>query len=471
MYQLRLFATLVISFCLLKPCSVAQDTQNDIDAFFIKDIYSYTLKEAKDYTWLSYMSEQIGGRLSGSPEAQLGVEYTKSVMESMNLDRIELQECTVPSWNRGYTELVAVIDSPSAGTFLLNATSLGNSQGSGRPGVYSSIIEVNTLDELKALPNAQIADKIVFFNRPMDPTQINTFRAYGGAVDQRGSGPALAGRKGAKAALVRSMTTKLDDVPHTGVTVFQSIDKHIPALAISTNDAEKLSSLLNKETVNVYIENDCSVGDSSLSYNVIGEIKGSEFPDQIILVGGHLDSWDLGGGAHDDGAGCVHALQVMETLKALDYSPKRTIRCVMFMNEENGLGGGKAYAKASNAKGEYHMAAIESDAGGFTPRGFGVGGQPDVLKEKFANIRAWVDLLGPYGLQLSPGGGGADINPLKSQGGMLFGLRPDSNRYFDFHHTKDDRIEAVNERELKLGSAAMTSLVYLLDKYGIDAQD
>jgi len=460
----------ICTLCFFVFLSNLTHSQSDEDAFFIKEIYSESLLNGQAYDWLHHLSENIGGRLAGSENAENAVIYTESILQSFNIDTVRLQKCEVPVWERGIVELVAVVNSSSKGTFILNSTSLGNSTGSGPQGIFGEVIEVQSLDELKALSPSEVSKKIVFFNRPMDPTQINSFRAYGGAVDQRGSGPALAAKKGATGAIVRSMTNQLDDVPHTGVTVFASGDKHIPSMAITTNDAELLSNLMDKEPVSIYMENDCFNGENKTSYNVIGEIKGSEHPDEIILVGGHLDSWDLGGGAHDDGAGCVHSMQVLSTLRALNYTPKRTIRCVLFMNEENGLGGAKAYAKASNEKREYHMAAIESDAGGFSPRGFGVGGSTLVFEEKFPNIRDWRNLLGSYGLELSPGGGGADINPLKSQGGLLFGLRPDSNRYFDFHHTANDRIAAVNQRELHLGAAAMTSLVYLLDKYGIESQ-
>jgi hypothetical protein len=207
---------------------------------------------------------------------------------------------------------------------------------------------------------------------------------------------------------------------------------------------------------------------NKISYNVIGEIRGSEYPDEIILVGGHLDSWDLGEGAHDDGTGCVQSMAVLQTLRQLGYQPKRTIRCVMFMNEENGLVGGRTYWKASNDKKEYHMAAIESDRGGFTPRGFTAEARDDVFKKKFKKATRWLPLLEPYGLTLMPGGSGADIGGLKSQGGLLFGLYPDSQRYFDYHHTAADLFETVNKRELELGAGAMTALVYLLDKYGLD---
>ncbi len=263
------------------------------------------------------------------------------------------------------------------------------------------------------------------------------------------------------------MTTKLDDVPHTGSTVYKKGVKKIPAIAISTNDAERLSHVLKKGTAKVYLQANCQMLSDKLSYNVIGEIKGSTYPDEIILVGAHLDSWDVGQGAHDDGAGCVHALNVIHTLKRLNYRPKRTLRCVMFMNEENGQAGAIKYTNESNAKGEFHLAAIESDAGGFTPRGFTCDAAEAIFIEKFRKVTEWLPLFEPYGLYLKKGGSGADISRLKSQKGLLCGFRPDSQRYFDYHHTDADRFETVNERELELGSAAMTAFVYLLDKYGL----
>ena len=329
------------------------------------------------------------------------------------------------------------------------------------------MIEVRGLDELEELGRARLQGKIVFYNRPMDPTQLNTFAAYGGAVDQRGIGASRASEYGAVATLVRSMTTRLDDVPHTGAMGYQDGVTPIPAFAISTNDAELLSRLLKHEPVNVFVRSTCRRPPPTTSYNVIGEIRGSTHPEEIILVGGHLDSWDVGEGAHDDGAGCVHAMQVIELLKKMNYQPRRTIRCVLFMNEESGLGGARAYWEASNAAGEYHMAALESDRGGFTPRGFTFDADDEVFTTKFQQVYAWLPLLEPYGLSLKKGGGGADISGLKSQKGLLIGFEPDSQRYFDYHHTAIDTFEAVNKRELELGAAAVTSLVYLLDKYGL----
>ncbi len=432
------------------------------DALFIKNIYNQVLTEAACYDWLTDLSTDIGGRLAGSEGADAAVLFTKSIMDTLGLDKVSLQECTVPHWERGAAEMVsATLQNGSSKS--LNATALGNSPG-GK--AKAEIVEVFTLEEVEKLGRRGIEGKIVFFNRPMDPTQIRTFNAYGGAVDQRGRGPAMASRFGAVGTVVRSMTTKTDNVPHTGVTIFGE-DPPTPAVAVSTMDADWLSAELKKGKVEISIETHCQTLPDKMSHNVIGEIVGSTYPEKIILVGGHLDSWDIGGGAHDDGSGCVHAMQVLHTLKALNYEPRHTIRCVLFMNEENGLGGATAYAEASNKKGEFHMAALESDAGGFTPRGFSVDGDNSIFAEKFKAMTDWLPLLEPFGLSLSKGGGGADINPLKSQKGVLIGFRPDSQRYFDFHHTADDTIEAVNQRELEMGAAAITSLIYLIDTHGL----
>jgi hypothetical protein len=301
----------------------------------------------------------------------------------------------------------------------------------------------------------------------MDRSELRTFNAYGGAVDQRVYGPAKAAEYGAVAALVRSMTTSIDEWPHTGVTHFKEGITPIPAIAIATKDAELLSSVLKTETVNVFIKNNAKVMPDRPSFNVIGEIKGSTFPNEIIVIGGHLDSWDVGGGAHDNGAGCVQSMEVLQLLRQSGYKPKRTIRCVLFMNEESGLAGGKAYAEEAKTSGENHIAALESDSGGFTPRGISCEGDEKTFIQKFKKVNVWNDFFEPYDLRIIKGGSGADIGPLKGLGTFLMGLRPDSQRYFDFHHTANDRIQAVNQRELSLGTATMASMVYLIDKYGL----
>ncbi|MEL6923156.1 MAG: M28 family peptidase [Bacteroidota bacterium] len=436
------------------------------DAFMIRNIYDKALTEGSCYNWLHHLCTRIGGRLAGSPQAAAAVEYTRQMLDTMGLDSVWLQPCVVPHWTRGDAEVARVVNSRQVGSVDLRALALGNSGATPDAGLTAEVVEVKTLDEVQELGET-LKGKIVFYNRPMDPTQIRTFNAYGGAVDQRVYGASRASAFGAVAVLVRSMTTRIDGVPHTGVTVFEDGVTPIPALAISTEDAELLSRLLRDEPVRVHLRTNCRMLEPTLSYNVIGEIRGSEKPEEIILVGGHLDSWDVGSGAHDDGAGCVHAMEVLQLMKRLNYQPKRTIRCVLFMNEENGLAGGLAYAEISNNRREYHLAAIESDAGGFTPRGFSCDAEATVFNDKFKQLSDWLPLLEPYGLALTKGGSGADISPLKSQQGLLVGFRPDSQRYFDYHHTAIDNIDAVNKRELELGAAAITSLVYLIDRYGL----
>lgn len=440
-------------------------SQETDDAIFIKNIYNKVLQDGSAYQWLNHLTTQIGGRLSGSPQAAEAVDYTRAMLDSLGLDSVWLQPCEVPHWIRGEKEEVHIV-TPAA-NINLPALALGNSVATPPSGITAEIIEVRSLDEVEKLGAKNIKGKIVFFNRPMDPTQIRTFNAYGGAVDQRVNGPSEAARYGAVATLVRSMTTLHDDHPHTGVMVNKEGINKIPAVAISTNAAEMLHKMLLEKKVTVYMKTNCQTLDPVQSYNVIGEIKGSTYPDEIILVGGHLDSWDVGQGAHDDGAGCVHAMEVIRTLKELNYQPKRTLRCVLFMNEENGLAGGLAYAEAANKKGEMHLAAVESDAGGFTPRGFSCDAENEVFADLYLKLQQWLPLLEPYGLMLTKGGSGADISPLKSQRGLLVGFRPDSQRYFDYHHTATDTFDAVNQRELELGAAAITALIYLIDKHGL----
>lgn len=444
----------------------AQRKTEEDDAFMIKQFYEEALDRQLSYKWLHYLSENIGGRIAGSPQSLAAVEFTAQVMDSLGTDTVYRLPCKVNYWYRGPKEQARIVNSPLIGTQDLKCLALGGSGSTGPQGLTAEVVEFKSLDELRSSGNRP-KGKIVFLSRPFDNKHLRTFNAYGSAVDQRVFGPELAAQMGAVACIIRSMTGRTDDWPHTGVTIFKDSSKVIPALALSTKGADVLSRCLSVGPTNMYLKSSCENRGLQDSYSVIGEIKGSKYPDEIILVGGHIDSWDVGGGAHDDGAGCVHSLEVLYLLKLLGYKPQRTIRCVMFQNEENGLAGGTSYAAYSNAKNEFHLAAIESDAGGFTPQGFGFDGDTKLLERFKKVIPQWEELLGPYNIQFSPGGGGADIGPLKSQKGMLFGLKPDSQRYFDYHHTEQDRIDAVHPRELALGSAAMASLVFLIDKYGI----
>ncbi len=430
----------------------------------IKQLFDEALSKGKSYEMLYDLSVNIGPRLSGSPGAAASVEWSRHVMEDFGFDSVWLQPVMVPHWIRGMKE-IGRINSRKMGTVEVNVCSLGGSVGTGPSGIAANVIEVKSFDELKSLGTKGVQGKIVFFNRPMDPTKINTFAAYGGAVEQRANGASEAAKYGAVAVLVRSMGSNLEDYPHTGNMRYAPNIVKIPALAISTRQAELLSKLLKEEKdLQFYMENHSVTLEDAPSFNVVGEIRGREFPKEIIVVGGHLDSWDLGQGAHDDGAGCVQSIEVLRLFNSIGYKPKRTIRAVMFMNEENGLRGGLKYAELAAKNKENHVAAIESDRGGFVPRGFTV---PSEEKAK-AKVRSWKPLLEPYGLSdFSLEGGGADIGPLANQGVPLIGFLPDSQRYFNYHHTAEDTIDKVDKRELELGSASMAALVYLIDKYGL----
>ncbi|MFZ4059187.1 MAG: M20/M25/M40 family metallo-hydrolase [Ferruginibacter sp.] len=434
------------------------------EVVFIKKIADEVMSNSKAYDNLRVLCKEIGPRLSGSIGAAKAVEATRKMLMDAGADTVYLQACWVPHWVRGEKETASVLLNNQK-TKLLNCTSLGNSIGTGKKGIYAPVVEVNSFAELDSLGETGIKGKIVFYNFPMNPTYIETFRAYGESGAYRTRGPSKAAKYGAKAVLVRSLASNPDIHPHTGTTIYNDSFPKIPALAISTENAIWLSNAIKQKSVkSIYVRNTAVMLPDVLSYNVIGELRGSIANQEIITVGGHLDSWDLAEGAHDDGAGCVQSIEVIRLFKALGIRPNRTIRAVMFMNEENGGKGAKQYLEAAEINKENHLFALESDAGGFTPRGFSL--DMDSLKVK--TIQQWVPLFYPYGIyEMKAGGSGSDISPLKKLGTALAGLRPDSQRYFDIHHAPTDVFEAVSRRELHLGALNMTILIYLIDKYGL----
>jgi len=452
----------ILSTLLIIPFFVFSQTDEKV----ISEIYTNSLTNGQSYSWLDYLSNNIGSRLSGSLGAEKAVEWTKDELESMGLDKVWLQPVMVPKWVRGVPEFAYIETSPGK-TIKVNICALGGSISTPPTGLKSKVIEVSGVDELEKLGTKNIEGKIVFFNRPMDASLINTFESYGGCVNQRYSGAMEASKFGAIGVIVRSMNLRIDVFPHTGSMTYGDIPPHkrIPSAAISTKHADLLSGMIKLDNnVQFYFKQNSKQLDDVLSHNVIGEITGSEFPDEYIVVGGHLDSWDLGDGAHDDGAGCTQSMEVLRLLKLSGIKPKRSIRVVLFMNEENGLRGGNKYAEIAAQKNENHIFALESDAGGFTPRGFYF----DCDQSNFEQILSWKSLFKPYLIHFFElGGSGADIGPLKNETNVLSGLKPDSQRYFDYHHAPNDTFDAVNKRELELGAATMTSLVYLIDKYGI----
>ena len=428
----------------------------------ISDIYSVSLNDSKSYDWLEYLSKNIGPRLSGSLNAERSVKWTKKTLESIGLDSIWLQPVMVPKWVRGNFEY-AFIESSPGNTINVNVCALGGSIPTPSSGIKSNVIEVKSFKELESLGKKNINNKIVFFNRPMQKELINTFESYSNAVNQRYDGARIASKYGALAVIVRSLTLKYDYVPHTGVMSYGNIPikSRIPAMAISTNDADLLSSMLNlNPNLKFFMKQNCRNFPDVLSYNVIGEIKGSKKPNDIILIGAHLDSWDLGDGSHDDGAGVVQCMDVLRILKKINYKFNRTLRVVLFMNEENGQKGAIEYFNISKKKKTNHLIAIESDAGGFTPRGFSI----NTNDLKFKKILSWKKYFEKYQVHyFVRGQSGVDIEYLKNENNVLVGLRPDSQRYFDYHHSSSDIFETVNQRELELGTAAIASLVFLSD--------
>jgi carboxypeptidase Q len=445
-----------------KKVSKNFSTEEKIDSTHIKTLFNSVLKDGKSYEWLRDLTQNIGGRLSGSSEAAKAIIWGEKLMNEVGLDSVWLQPVMVPHWVRGEKETAKYTTNGKNKNVPICA--LGFSIATPKTGILAEVIEVKSLEEAKAL-GVKMKGKIVFFNRPFDNTLINTFSAYGGCVDQRVQGAAICGQFGAKGVIVRSMTNSIDDFPHTGTMTYNDLpqEQHIPAAAISSKAATILSKDL-KENPNLkfFFKQSCETLPDAPSFNVVGEIKGTETPKNIFVVGGHLDSWDLGEGAHDDGAGVVQSLEVAYLFKKNNIKPKNTIRIVFFMNEENGTRGAKKYAELAKLNKENHIGGLESDAGGHTPRGFSI----QANAANTALLQSWKKLLAPYGLHdLDKGGSGADISPLKGEDVTLVGYRPDSQRYFDYHHTSRDTFDKVNKRELELGSASMASIVYLMDKY------
>lgn len=468
---MRKISLLIFTVFLLFSCAQKQEkaiisdelsAEEKQDSVNIKKLFDSALTEGKSYEWLRDLTQNIGGRLSGSLEAQKAVEWGEKLMKEVGLDSVWLQPVMVPHWVRGEKEIANYTVNGIQKNVPICA--LGFSIATPSEGILAEVIEVKSLEEAKAL-GSKMEGKIVFFNRPFDNTLIQTFKAYGGCVDQRVDGAAICGQFGAKGVIVRSMTNSIDDFPHTGTMLYGDLpeEKYIPAAAISSKAAEILSKdLKGNSNLKFFFKQSCKTLPDAPSFNVVGEIKGSKTPENIFVVGGHLDSWDLGEGAHDDGTGIVHSLEVAYLFKKNNIKPKNTIRVVFFMNEENGTRGAKKYAELAKLNKENHIGGLESDSGGHTPRGFSI----DANEANTILLQSWKKLLSPYGLhELEKGGSGADISPLKGENVTLVGYKPDSQRYFDYHHTSRDTFDKVNKRELELGSASMAGIIYLMDKY------
>jgi carboxypeptidase Q len=433
------------------------------DSLFIKRLSDEILSNSQAYENLRFLTKKIGARLAGSQGMVKSEKWGEEIMQKSGADKVWKQQCMVPHWVRGgKDEAIARQNNKDKGK-ALDVIALGNSIGSAKP-VVANVIEVSDFEDLEKKKDL-VKDRIVFYNYKFNPTFVHTFHSYRDAVKYRGQGPGNAAKYGAAAIIIRSMSHSTDNFPHTGSTRYDSNYARIPAVAVGLRDADWLSDAIKKnQALSIKLTTRGKFLPDTIGHNIIGELKGSEFPDEIITVGGHLDSWDNCEGAHDDGAGCVQTIEILRAFKAVGYTPKRTIRFVLFANEENGLRGGNKYAEEAKTKGEKHIFALESDAGAFTPRAFGLSSS----EEQFTKFRSWQPLIAPYGCSdFIKGGGGADIGPLnRALNTPVAGYIPDSQRYFDFHHARNDVFEAVNKRELDLGAVNMAALIYLVDKYG-----
>jgi hypothetical protein len=406
----------------------------------------------------------LGHRLSGTAGAARAVTWAKAKLESLGLDKVWLQPVQVPHWERGNIEEAIVIDGKRLRKLAI--TALGNSVGTDDAGIEAEVVEVKSLDDVAGLSDA-VRGKIVFYNRAMDPSLSDTFRAYSGAVDQRTRGASQAARFGARAVVVRSLSTLPDDDhPHTGGVFYTPNLPKIPAVAVSTHGANELAKFLaHSPHLRLKLRLSAQTYPDAPSFNVIGELKGATLPDEIVDVSGHLDSWDLARGAHDDGAGVVQSIEVVRAIHALKLRPSRTIRAVLFMSEEFGGIGGQEYARQARDKAENHIAALESDCGGYAPVGFTVDGSKEVL----AQVRAWRPFFQPlHADRIVAGGSGTDVEPLSEELGIpSFGFTPDPKHYFDLHHSALDVLSAVNAKELSAGAAAQAIFTYLVAEQGL----
>jgi len=435
------------------------------DSVTIKKMSDEIMTNGKAYDLLRQLTKQIGGRLAGSPQQQNAAIWGQRNMAAFAPDKVYMQPCKTPNWQRGGKDFASVV---SVNGKVMNrplaALALGNSLGSNGL-VEAELLAVADFDELEKRKD-EVKGKIVYYHSMFDPNLIQTFGAYGKMGVYRSTGASRAAKYGAIAVMLHSLSTAPDNSPHTGGMKYDEDYPKIPAVALGPNDAKELYANAKKGTIRVQMQTYGYFLPDADENNVVAEIKGSTFPNEIITIGGHLDSWDVNEGAHDDGAGIVQTMEILRTMKALNYQPKRTIRFVLFANEENGMRGGNKYAELAKQNNEQHVFALESDAGGFTPRAIGISA---TSPEQFKKMQQWASLLKPYGTEITAGGGGADIGPLKNVNAaiVLAGLVPDSQRYFDLHHAKTDVFENVNKRELLLGAVNMAAIVYLVDQYGV----
>jgi carboxypeptidase Q len=410
-------------------------------------IIGAALTSDRAYTRLAHLTDHIGNRLSGSKNLELAIDWAITEMKRDGLDNVRAEKVMVPKWVRGEESLELL--TPVAGK--LQMVGLGNSIGTPPEGIAAEAVVVRSFAELDRL-GEQVRGKIVVYNAP--------FVNYGATVTYRLQGASRAAQYGAVAALVRSITPVSLQTPHTGAMAYDSNQPKIPVAAVTIEVAELLQRMNDRgDHPTLRLKMEAKFLPDAESANVIAELKGTEKPDEVIVIGGHFDSWDVGQGAHDDGGGCIVAWEAARLLKELGLRPRRTIRVVLYTNEENGTRGGNAYRDAHRAELSKHIFAIESDSGVFRPEGFGLAETaPLQVRSNMEEIAKLLSGIGADGI--GPSGGGADIGPMMREGVIGASLDVDGTHYFDIHHTAADSLDKVNPRELALCVATMAVMAY-----------
>jgi hypothetical protein len=409
------------------------------------------------YRKLAYLTDRIGHRLSGSPELVRAIAWAVQTMKDDGHD-VRTEKVMVPHWVRGAES--AEIKQPIARP--LHVLGLGGTVGTPKGGITAPVVVVRNWAELDA-KQAQVKGAIVVYDVAMPKWTEEKGSGYGETVPYRGQGASRAAKYGALAVLVRSVTAHSLSTLHTGAMNYDDKVPKIPALAVTVEDATLLARLAAEGPVTIHLRNDAQLLPDVESANVIGELRGRERPDEIVVIGGHIDSWDVGQGAHDDGSGAVTMMQALTTLRKLGLAPRRTIRVVLFTNEENGLRGGRAYAKDHAEELARTVLAVESDSGGYAPRGFSIQTKPDVQDRVKARVTDIASLLRPINAtRVVTGHGGADIGPMVPAGVPTIGLDTDGRTYFDIHHTDADTLDKVDPAALADDVAAVAALAYVV---------
>jgi carboxypeptidase Q len=470
-YAYRSVLAVVVS-AILGAQAIAQESERNPSDLYapqliaeMKQLHGAALSSDYAYVQLAHLCNNIGPRLSGSPQAQQAVQYVAAEMRRLGLD-VQLEKVMVPHWVRGTetAELLQFAGQAPGTTQKIVLTALGGSVATSAEGLTAEVIAVDSFEHLASLGRGKVAGRIVLFNTRFDKqmaAQGFALDAYGQAVAYRGAGPSAAARLGAVASLVRSVGGADYRLPHTGAFGYGGDAPKIPAAAVAAEDADLIAYLTAQGPVRLHLTLTPQTLSDVESYNVIADVKGSEHPEQVIIVSGHLDSWDLGTGAIDDGAGVAVAMQVAQLIKRLGLRPKRTIRVIAWMNEENGLMGGKTYAEDHKTEFANHVAAIESDLGAGHPIGFTAHVNSKAL-ETLRPIASVLQASGASIIRQSQNAEGADVSPLDAAGVPTFAPIQDNRTYFNYHHTAADTLDKVVPRELAENAAVVAVLAYAI---------